>query len=872
MNWESGLDKEIRFHLEQAVREYMASGLTEEEARAQARRDFGTIDLTKEECRDTLALRWLRDLGQDLRYAFRSHRKMPAVAAVAIVTLALGIGSATTVFSLVHAVLLRSLPYRDVKSLVYVYSPNTNMPSLPDEMGPSNATYFAWQRLSRSFEDLARFDQLQMRLNVGGNSQERINVLRVTGNLFRTLGSDAEIGRTIGPEDDQPGHEGVAVISHSLWQHMYGGAGDILRQTIRLNGRPYRIVGVMDRDFRYPASWEVNSDVFPGTPIYNDVWIPLALSPAERADEGFSGFGEGTVIGRLRPGVTAAQAQAEMKTIMQHLVEHREGVARGSTAAVKTLLATAFGDVKEDMLLLLGSVVFVLLLTCGNVANLLLARYSDRAHEMAVRAALGASRSRLVRLIVGEGLLLTGLGGALGTVLAVGGVRVLVKFAPGEMPRAAETSIDLQVLLFAVGASLATGLLCGLLSALSASRAGVATQLQTGGTRGAIRTSRTRHTLIACETALALILVTGSGLLIRSYIRLAAEGPGFAEDVLSTRIFLPDEYSPDRETNLYRKILSDLNARPEVVAAGANTNLPFGRSASVRTLEIEGRSTKEGLSVHHRGVSTRYFDTMRIPVLAGRVFEEHDYSSTVGRVVASEAFAKQYYPGQNAVGKRIRSGPDAPWEEIIGVVRNVKNFALEEAPLGEIYQSLDRKAQPEMFFVLRGRIPAIRLVPIFREVVLAKEPATAFGEFETMKDRTWEAGAARRFQTSLMSGFASLALVLAVVGLFGLVGHSVRMRTREIGVRAALGATRGRIFTMILLQGLRLLAGGALAGVAGSWALTRFLAEWLYGVGTTDPVTFLAAPLLLVAAGLTACAIPGRRAARIDPAVALRYE
>jgi predicted permease len=817
----------------------------------------------------SLAARWLQDLGQDLRYALRSYRKMPGVAAVASLTLALGSGAATAVFSLVHAVLLRSLPYPDPKSLVYVWSPNSNIDAAPKELGPSNANYYDWQRLSHSFQDLAMFMQEPMRLAVQGESQERIGVVRVTGNLFRTLAIAPEIGRAIEPEDDRAGYGDVVVLSHSLWLRKFGGSRNILGQTIRLDARVYRIIGVMPSVFRYPSTWEIPDTVRSKTD--NQVWVPLALTPAEKADTGYFSLGDGTVIGRLRPGVFVAQAQAEMNGIMAQILPLREGQAKGSSALVQTLNQAAFGDVEQEMMLLLASVGFVLLLTCGNVANLLLARYSGRVQEMGVRSALGAGRSRLIRFMVAEASLLGFTGGAVGTVLAYALVRVLVGLAPQSLPRVAETSVDLPVLLFALAASLFTGLLCGVLPAISASRIDFLTQLQAGGVRGVTTSSRTRHVLIACEVALSLVLITGAGLLVRSYVRLSAQGPGFAGDVLSTRIFIPERDTFEQRAALYRQVLQELRARPEVLAAGTNTNLPMGGGGSVGLLQVEGIPKQEKSSVHTRGVSPGYFETMGIPVLEGRVFEERDYESKLGLVVASEGFARQYFPGQSAIGKRLRGAADAPWEQIIGVVSNVKNYALEEPPLGEIYR-VDKSPQPAIFFVLRGRVPALELSSVFRKIVLSKEPEAAIEAFRTMHDRTWESGAPRRFDTSILSGFAIMALVLTVVGLLGLVAHSVRMRTQELGLRMALGASRGNVFGLILGHGFRPLVTGAVAGLAGSWALTRYLSEMLYGVGATDPLTFIGAPLLLVMTGMAACAIAGVRAACIDPAVALRHE
>ena len=382
----------------------------------------------------------------------------------------------------------------------------------------------------------------------------------------------------------------------------------------------YRIIGVMPSAFRYPSTWEIPETVRSRTD--NQVWVPLALKPSEKADTGYFSLGDGTVIGRLRPGVSVAQAEAEMNAIMTRILPFREGQAKGSSALVQTLNHAAFGDVEQEMMLLLASVGAVLLLTCGNVANLLLARYSGRVQEMGVRSALGAGRSRLIRLMVTEALLLAFAGGAVGTALAYALVHVLAGLAPQSLPRVAETSVDLPVLLFALAASVVTGLLCGVLPALSASRIDFLTQLQAGGARGVTTSSPARHVLIACEVALSLVLITGAGLLVRSYIRLSAQGPGFAGDVLSTRIYTPERYTYEQRAALYRQMLQELRARPEVVAAGTNTNLPMGETGSVGTLQVEGIPKQERSSVHTRGVSPGYFETMGIPVLAGRVFEE----------------------------------------------------------------------------------------------------------------------------------------------------------------------------------------------------------------------------------------------------------
>lgn len=782
-----------------------------------------------------------------------------------VLVLALGIGLATTVYSLVHGVLLRSLDYPHADRLAYVWSPNPHIDSAPKELPPANATYYQWQQQAQSFEHLAMFEQTSMRLA----NQERIGVVKVSGNFFATLGVGAELGRTIGTGEDRPGGEAVAVISRSLWQRQFGGAPDAVGRILRLDKGQFRVIGVMHQGFAFPQTWELPPTIRDRDSY--DVWIPLAHTLKERMDQGFVfGIGEGSVIGRLRAGVDPQKAQTEMDGIMAQIARTKQGPAADSKALVNPLLDAAFGDVRSEMGLLLGAVAVVLLLTCANVANLLLARFGARKREMAVRTALGATRGRLVRMLLAESLSLSLLGGLLGTLLAYWAIRVLIQLAPEGMPRVADVSIDSQVLLFALTASLVTGLLCGVAGALPvASNSGL---LQV---RAPILThGRLRNTLMAVEVAFSLVLLTTAGLLIRSYLNVAAETTGYSSAVLTVQATLPDGYDTQRQTAAFRRILAALDARPEIAGVAANNYIPLGGGGSIGTLdEVEGfPKQKKGLSTHQRTITPGYFRAMGIPLVDGREFSESDYGAKTTYVVVSAKFARQYFgDGHRAVGKGIRQVSDGSWQRIIGVVSDVKTNTLEQQPLGEIYRMLDKEPQSAMYLAIRPR-NSMSPGSLVRTVVQASEPGVALGEFLTMQDRIWSAGAARRFHTSVVSSFASLSLLLGMVGLFGLSMHWVRTRTSEVGLRMALGASRTEIFSLVLRQGLRPLIAGVAVGMALSWVATKAMAGFVYGIPPNDPFTLIAAPGLLLFSGVLAYLVPCIRATRVDPAISLRTE
>ena len=805
-------------------------------------------------------------LLQDLRYGMRTLAATPAFTFFAILTAALGIGSTTAVFSLVNTVLLRSLPYQDASRLVYIWSPNSNFkPPIPKEIEPGNADFYDWQRLSRSFTQMAGFHRINLDYGTG-DTIDRINGVKVTGDFFETLGVAPWMGRTIDAGDDRPGHERVAVISHGFWQAKLASSPSVLEDHVILNGISYRIVGVMPPGFEFPRNGEVPYDKVQAT----RVWIPTAFSPEERS---VRESGENRVIARLAPGVSVKQAQQEMSAIAAQTDRKHQEQDRGWGAYIAPLTETVVGPVRLPMLLLLGAVLLVLAIASMNVANLLIARASGRVHEIGVRAALGAGRGRLIRQMVTESLLLAIGGGLLGVLLAVGGVRFLVRLNPGNIPRITETSLDARVLLFAAAISAGTGVLFGLLPALSATRTDVMPLLKQGGGKGSVAaSSRLRQALIVAEVALSVLLLASCGLLIRSDLKLQTDGPGFSASTLTTRIYPPDRYSTVQRAELYRDLMVRLSGVPGVQYAGASGVLPFGEHHSATYVQFEDYPQEPKQLMYSTTASPEYFRAMGMSLSHGRFFEERDSQDGPDAVIVNQAFAQKFFPGGSALGRHLRNSPDGPWWTVVGEIANAHFDKLEEKPEPMLYTLLGTHPEPSVFIAIRSSLPPGQLAPSVRKVIRDADASVAVDTFSTMEDRTSEPWARRHFQTGLFSGFAGVALALALVGLYGLMAFIVKLRTAEVGIRIALGATPGRVLGLILRQGLGMTVPGIALGLAGAFAVTRFLASWLYGVSAEDPLTFAATPLLLLLVATAACLIPAWRATRINPMLALRSE
>jgi predicted permease len=805
----------------------------------------------------------------DLQYALRIFAKSPAFTLMAVLTMAIGVGANTAIFSLVNAVLLRSLPVSDPASLAYVWTPNDRLKApVPRELSPAGDDFYQLRSRNHSFSSLIAFNQGRFRITGNDEAPEYAGGAHVTGDFFQTLGGTPELGRLIEAEDDQPGHGDVVVISHALWQQQFGLASDVLGKTLGMGNKRRTIIGVMPPSFTFPRRGEV-----PLGPAIKrtDVWVPFAATPKEMASINPDG-----VIGRLRPNVSIAQAQAEMAALMIPIDKAHTDI-QGWTAWVAPFTESIVGQVRPLMWLLFGAVSLVLLIACGNVANLLMARAAGRVHELGVRSALGAERARLIRQMITEALLLASLGGAIGIGLAFGGIRLLLKLNPGDIPRLNEISIDTRVLWFSVAVSLATGFLFGLLPALSASRIDVMRLVKQGGSKGAAGTSnRLRHALIVAEVALSVMLLAGAGLLIRSYLNLLTEGPGFTSAAVTMKIFTGDT-RPERRAQYHaylHDLLSKTYALPGVISAGIVSYLPLSNSDSVGFVNVDGYRNESDQTANGYSASPGYFQAMGIPLLEGRLFDDRDSWDAPKAAIVNATFVKRFFAGRDPIGQIIRM--DWPHFKtptfVVGVIGDVKHMALDEKPRAEVYTPLWQSMHQSAFLAVRSTGPVAPLASGMRHAVLSLVPTATIFDVHTMDELISEAGARRRFQTTLLSLFAAIALALALVGIYGLMTYSVKQRTPELGIRMTLGASRAQVLAMILRQGVGVTAIGVALGIGGALALTRVLAASLYGVRATDPVTFYAVPALILLISAAACLIPAWKATRIDPAIALRYE
>ncbi len=710
----------------------------------------------------------------------------------------------------------------------------------------------------------------------------RIGTARVDALFFHTLESPALLGRTIDAHDNQPGNQHVAVISNSLWRSLFASRRDVLSQVITLDGNTYRIVGVMPPGFAYPTSNELpySSGDTPET----DIWIPLALTPQQAADRDSSGL---NVIARLRPGISLAAAQSEVSAIELQLDKLHSAEMRGFTGVVENFRDTIVGPVRPLLWLLLGAVCCVLLVACGNAANLLLARAAARSHEFGVRATLGAGRLRVVRQLLTESLMFSGIAGMAGIALASVFLRLLLYLDPGDIPRMQQASLNGWVLLFSAAITLVTCLLFGTLPAIATSRISPNALLKTGGTRGVVSTpNRGRSVLIAGEVGLVVLLLAGAGLLLRSYTRLITQPAGFAPSTVTFHVQLDSRYASAKDQlSYYKRLVDRIAAIPGVRAVGVDHILPFGTAGSMSSFWVDGspNNHKDQFAASD-DASPQFFRAMGVPLIEGRLFSEAEGSSS-NVVIVNQSFVRHYFPGRSAIGGRVRGGEHDtfPWKTIIGVVGDVRGnsiagdtheTAVEKAPEPEIYSPFWHSTGPQQaaFIATRSSLPPQTLIPALRTAARSIDPNIALAGLRTMQQALDAATSRRRFQTTLLTIFAVTSLVLALIGLYGLLAYSVRQRVAEIGVRIALGASRPRVISMIVRQGLRLVLIGLAFGLAAAFILVRFLAGVLYGVSPYDPWTFVTAPALVLLAALVACSAPAWRAAHIEPVEALRSE
>ncbi len=801
----------------------------------------------------------METLWQDLRFGFRMLAKSPGFTAVAVLTLALGIGANTAIFSVVNAVLLRPLDYSDPDQLYVLWGHHPQIgrevASLPD--------FVDWREQNQSFEDLAAMSRRSMNLT-GRGEAERVIGARVSASLFPLLRVETIRGRAFSPEEDRPGAERVAILSHGLWQRRFGSDPAFVGETITLDGESYAVIGVAPPEFQFPGRVEV--------------WIPLAMEvdPTERRGDFL------LVLGRLKPGVTQEQAQAEMTTIAQRLEQQYPNSNTKWGIEIVSLHEQVVGNIRPALLVLLGAVGFVLLIACANVANLLLARAAAREKEIAVRAALGAGRGRLVRQLLTESLLVAIIGGALGLLLALWGIDILLALNPDDVPRLSGVGVDGWVLGFTLGISLLTGILFGLVPAVQISRPDLHESLKEGGrTSGGSLRHRTRHILVVAEVALALVLLIGAGLMIRSFDRLQRVSPGFnPENLLTMRISLPPAKYPERQhvLNFFDQLLERVRSLPGVQSASTIDNPYIGGGGNYLSFIVEGQPTPpldQVVDAQVRSVTPGFHRMLGVPLLRGRSLTGQDGPGNRLVCVINETMARRYFPDRDPLGQRVAfDGPDGQprWREIVGVVGDVRQGGLDAEPYPEILLPEAQRTIPAITLMVRTANDPHTLAGAVRGEVQAMDPDQPVYAVRTMDDIMKASVAQRRFNMLLLGSFAAVALLLAAVGIYGVISYSVSRRTHELGIRMALGAQPRDIFKLVVGQGMVLVVIGVGIGLAASFGLTRFLSSLLFEVSTTDPATFAGVSLLLAAVALLACYIPARRATRVDPLVALRYE
>ncbi|MBF5046485.1 ABC transporter permease [Aggregicoccus sp. 17bor-14] len=820
------------------------------------------------------------ELGQDLRYALRMLRRQPGFALVAVLTLALGIGANTAIFSVVDALLLKPLPYAGEEALVMVWETNRE-----GKAGTTSPMNFRDWRKADAFSGLAAFSNLAFNLAGSGEAPpERVQASSVSSNFFEVLGVRPMLGATFEPAPDGVADARTVVLSHRLWQRRFGGDPGIVGRTVRLDDAPYTVLGVMPAGFEWAQIAPKGASARDAA----ELWTPAPHHdvPQLGVDTGVElsssrGTGYLRVVGRLAPGVSLAQAGSRMQALGAQLARDFPEDNAGSSIRVLPLREQLYGSTRPMLLVLLAAVGLVLAIACANVANLFLARAAGRGRELAVRTALGARRGRLVRQLLTESLLVALAAGALGLLLAAWGVDALLALEPADVPRLTDVGLDGAVLLFTLGVSLGTGLLFGLLPALHASDLDLhATLKQGAGVKGGGRGKRSRAALVVAETALALVLLVSAGLLLQGFWRLQHVDPGFEPDrLLSFAVNLPKQpYSDEaRQTAFYRQVLERLSALPGVERAGAVLTLPFGRDNIGLTLNVEGRPPpppgREQPTAGYQVASQDYFATLGIPLLRGRGFLPTDVDGSLPVVLLSEAAAKANFPGEDPVGRRIRMGGEGNrWLTVVGVVGDVRHGGLGEPPRAEVYRPFEQDGWAFLTFVLRTRGEPTALAQAARDAVRAVDGQLAIARVQPVRALVDASIARERFLSLLVGVFAAVALLLAAVGLYGVISYAARGRTQEIGVRMALGARPADVLRLVLGSGLRLALGGVALGLVGAWGAGRLLASQLPGVRAADPLTLAALALAVCAVALAATWLPARRAMRVDPQEALRAE
>ena len=801
---------------------------------------------------------------QDLRYGARMLLKHRGFTLVAVLTLALGTGANTAIFSLVNAVLLRPLPYSDPQRLVMLWEDQSAIGFPRGDAAP--ADFADWKAQASTFEDMAAFDYRGFNLT-GGGEPEKVSAFGVTANLFPLLGVQPVAGRNFTAEEDQPGGPKAVMLSYGLWQRRYGGEMSIIGRDILLNDEKYTVAGVMPSDFQFMQD-------------FISLWVPAALTKEQLADHDNHYL---TVVGRIRPDATFQQASAEISAISERIAHDHPDEAKDLAAAVVPLREQLTGEVRRPLLFLLGAVALVLLIACTNIASLLLSKAAARRKEIAVRAALGASRLRLVRQLLTESILLATAGGTFGLLIAMWSFALLKQLVPPTMAKSVTLELDLPALAYAVGISLITGILFGLIPALQASKIEVNETLKQAGGRSAGAGGKLRGTFVVAEIAMALVLLIAAGLLIQTVFNLRGQYAVLQpEKLLTLRTgLIGKKYAEaDRRVAFYDQVLERVRALPGVTAAGYTTSVPLQWKGGATGFTIEGQPTTPGTRPNaiHRQVSAGYFQTLGIGLKEGRYFDEHDTGNSLPVVVVNETLARQYWPDESALGKRIKLGfpANAPWLTIAGIVADVRQMGMDAPVKAEMYIPYRQIANYAWFaprdLVIRTSGEPLALVAAVRQEIYAVDPNEPLSNIATMEELLTEETGSRRIGMILLSLYSGLALLLASLGIYGVLSYVVAQQTPEIGVRMALGAARRDILAMVVKKGMRWTATGVAIGAMAALGLNRLMASLLFGISATDPLTFAAVAGFLAAVALLACYLPARRAANVDPMVALRYE
>ncbi len=871
------LDKELRFHVEQQAQENMARGMSPVEAREAALRRLGGVTQIQENCRDMRRTNYLEDFWQDLRYAARTLAKSPGFALVMVLTLALSIGANSAIFSVIDGVLLKRLPYPEQNRIVRIFYSNQDYPHFP--MNPFDFRDF--RSRNHSFEGMAAFTHHDLQLSGAGQPGQagqpvRLSAFLVTSGYFRVLGLQPERGREFEEKDELPGNDKVVIISDRLWRREFAAAPDIIGRKVILDNEPFTVVGVMPPRTDHPGN--EYQPVAHGDTV--DAWWPFTFegNPAQRGAHYVEG------IARLKPGVMAEQGQSELNTLMAQITREYPGMYAGWKILAIPVYRTIVGPSQRMLLVLLGAVALVLLIACANAANLMLARAASRQREIAVRSALGAPRSRLIRQMLTESIFVALLGGGLGAALAAGFVKVLVSLLPAGFPRADTIHLNSTVFAFTFLIAVGTGLLFGIVPALQTSRTDLQLNLREGGrgATGSVRHHRLRSALVMTEVSLACVLLVGAGLMLRSFVNLLRADPGFQpEHVLTASLALPeaDYKTGDVVSHFYDRLLNNLSSAPGVSTAGAGSDVPWTGYDDNAGFNIEGKTSPPGEGFHARYhlASPDYFRALGIPLVRGRYFTAADNKDAHATLIINDALARLYWPGMDPIGTRITfedNPKEKDWITIVGIVGDVKDKADSSHAESAFWWPMLQ--QPftfrKMSIAVRAKGDASELAGIVREEVHKLDPTLAVADVRLMDNIADASVSTPRFTFFLIGLFAGLAIVLAAIGIYGVISYSVTQRAHELGLRVALGAQRWDVLRLVLSEGMRLAMGGVFLGVICALALARALRSLIYEVSAADPLTFSLVSLLVVAVALVACYFPARRATQADPVVALRSE